>query len=251
MKKIKVSAVSYLNTVPFVYGIQNSPINDEIELSLDIPSVCAEKLILNEVDIGLVPVAILPQLPYYKLISNYCIGAVGRVKSVILASNVDLHNIDTIYLDYQSKTSIDLVKILAKKYWKKNVIWKNTSPGFEDSVIDGNAAAVIIGDRTFKAVQQYTYIYDLAEEWHAFTNRPFVFAAWAVNKKINANFEEMFDNALQFGINNIEAAIGNYKVDIDACINLVDYLQNDISYSLDDAKREGMELFLEYLNDVL
>ena len=98
MKKIKISAVSYLNTVPFVYGLKHSGtgILDKIDLSLDIPSICAEKLITGKVDIGLIPVAVISQLSHYKIISNYCIGAIGRVKSVILASNVPLRYTSTI-----------------------------------------------------------------------------------------------------------------------------------------------------------
>lgn len=247
MNKIKVSAVSYLNTVPFVYGLKNSGILDKTELSLDIPSICAEKLISGKVDIGLIPVAAIPKLSYSKIISNYCIGAVGRVKSVILASNVPLEKIETIYLDYQSRTSVNLVKVLAKHYWKKEVKWKNTGPGFETTVIEGNSAAVIIGDRTFAAVKQYIYIYDLAEEWYNFTNKPFVFAAWVANKDIPAKLENEFNKALRYGIEHIEEAAKEHRLKIEKCINLVDYLKNDISYPLDNDKKEGMTTFLELL----
>ncbi|MBN1184731.1 MAG: menaquinone biosynthesis protein [Bacteroidales bacterium] len=247
MNKIKVSAVSYLNTVPFVYGLKNSGIINKIELSLDIPSVCAEKLISDKVDIGLIPVAAIPQIKNYKIIADYCIGAIGRVKSVILASNIALDKIDTIYLDYQSRTSVNLVKVLAKHYWKKDVEWKNTEPGFETSVIKGNSAAVIIGDRTFAAVKQYIYIYDLAEEWYNFTHKPFVFAAWVANKDIPGDFEREFNKALRYGIDHIDEAAKEYRRRIEGCINIVDYLKNDISYPLDDNKKKGMETFLELL----
>ena len=36
-----------------------------IDLQLNYPSLCAEKLLNNEVDIALVPVAIIPQLKNY------------------------------------------------------------------------------------------------------------------------------------------------------------------------------------------
>ena len=49
---IKVSAVSYLNTMPFIYGLKNSTIFNQIELSLDYPSLCADKLLKGQVDIG-------------------------------------------------------------------------------------------------------------------------------------------------------------------------------------------------------
>ena len=63
MLKYKVSAVSYLNTVPFIYGLKSSKIYEDIELQLNYPSACAKKLINDEVDIALVPVVILKSYP--------------------------------------------------------------------------------------------------------------------------------------------------------------------------------------------
>src|ERR1039458_6553628 len=103
--KIKISVVSYLNSKPFIYGLQHSTFLNEIDLQLDIPSVCAQKLIDGQVDIGLIPVAALPQLKDPYIITDYCIGAEGKVASVMLYSNVPLHEITAILLDYQSKTS--------------------------------------------------------------------------------------------------------------------------------------------------
>jgi len=127
MTKIKISAVSYTNTLPFIYGIENSKIINHIELSKDIPSVCAQKLLENKVDLGLIPVVILPKLNHYEIISDYCIGASGPVKSVILASFKPLNEIKTIFLDYHSRSSVMLTRILANKFWKINVKWTNTS----------------------------------------------------------------------------------------------------------------------------
>ena len=98
MTKIKVSAVSYTNSKPFVYGIMHSGILDQIDLSLDIPSVCANKLIENQVDIGLVPVAALLHIENYQIISNYCIGANGAVDSVFIFSNKPIQEIKILQL---------------------------------------------------------------------------------------------------------------------------------------------------------
>ena len=96
-KKIKVSAVSYLNTTPFLYGIANSEVKNLIDISLDIPSDCAKKLLSGEVDLGLVPIAVLPLLKEYHIVTDYCIGAQGNVDSVALYSDVPLSEISTIY----------------------------------------------------------------------------------------------------------------------------------------------------------
>src|SRR3546814_18524158 len=83
MSKIRVSAVSYTNTKPFVYGIQHDQaLLEKMDFMLDIPADCARKLKEGRADLGLVPVAVLPALPYYEIVSDYCIGAVDRTRHV-------------------------------------------------------------------------------------------------------------------------------------------------------------------------
>ena len=84
MKPIRITAVSYYNTLPFIYGIKHSGLLSGYELSLDVPSECARKIINHEADISLIPVGALPGIPDYQLVSNLCIGADKDVKSVLL-----------------------------------------------------------------------------------------------------------------------------------------------------------------------
>ena len=116
MDRIKISAVAYTNTKPFIYGIEYSEIRNAIDLSLDIPSDCAAKLISGEVDMGLIPVAAIPYVPDANIIGNYCIGSVGAVNSVFLFSDVAVKEIKTVRLDSHSRTSNNLAKVLLKFY---------------------------------------------------------------------------------------------------------------------------------------
>ena len=125
MRVLRISAVSYLNAFPFVYGIENAGLLNDYELMIDTPADCAVKLLQNEADIGLLPVAVLPEMEYYEIIGDYCIGCKGAVGSVILYSDVPLKHIKHIYLDYQSKTSVQLIKILAIKHWRINPKWED------------------------------------------------------------------------------------------------------------------------------
>ncbi|MDB4534492.1 menaquinone biosynthesis protein [Vicingaceae bacterium] len=244
VKKIKVSAVSYLNTLPFLYGINNSEIKDQLDLSLDIPSDCAKKLLSGDVDLGLVPVAILPQIKEYHIVSDYCIGAVGDVDSVALYSDVPLNRIESIYLDYQSKTSINLVKVLCKEYWNISPEFIEASEGYEDE-INGKIAGVIIGDRTFNLSKDYKFKYDLSGEWMKYSGLPFVFACWVSNIKLPQAFISQFNEALNLGLNNIESVIKNYKEERISKEVLEGYLLSSISYDLDDKKKTAISLFLD------
>jgi chorismate dehydratase len=124
---VKVSCVSFLNSRPFIYGLQQDKISGDIELSLDIPSVCADKLKSGQVDIGLVPAILIPALKNPHIVSDFCIGADGRVETVLLLSNVPLEKIENIVLDSQSRTSVILARILAGKFWKINPEWMEAS----------------------------------------------------------------------------------------------------------------------------
>lgn len=215
-------------------------------MELDIPSVCAQKLKDGTVDAGLVPVALLPHLPEYHIIADYCIGAVGNVKSVLLLSDVPLEEIDTILLDYQSRTSVTLVQVLAKEYWNITPQFVPATEGFEQKIA-GKTAAVVIGDRTFPLLGKHKYTYDLAGEWQKLTKLPFVFAVWASNKPVDANFIADFNKALKFGLEHKpEAAKLGIGRGVDEA-EILDYLENSISYELDAAKKVGLHKFLKYL----
>ncbi|HEY1040940.1 MAG TPA: MqnA/MqnD/SBP family protein, partial [Bacteroidia bacterium] len=128
-KRYKISIVNYLNTLPFVYGLKESGIDKHIDISYDIPAVCAEKLLTKQVDVGLVPVAVLAKMPEYHIITDFCIGSNGVVDSVKLFSMVPLEEIKEIVLDYQSRTSVALVQLLAKELWNISPQFTKAQPG--------------------------------------------------------------------------------------------------------------------------
>jgi len=240
---IKVSCVSFLNSRPFIHGLQQDLISGDIELSLDIPSVCADKLKSGEVDIGLVPVILIPELNNPHIISDFCIGADGKVETVLLLSNVPLEKIENIVLDSQSRTSVVLARILAGKFWNINPEWRDAKGRPQPS--EDRTAYVLIGDKTFDLKGKFRYEYDLAEEWKKWTGLPFVFACWVANKELPEDFLHKFNAALQYGLDHRKALIPEFSVAYPHT-DVPDYLFHKISYSLDREKRMGMDLFLRY-----
>jgi len=250
MSKIKISAVSYTNTFPFIYGIENTDLINHIELSKDIPSVCAQKLLNNEVDLGLIPVAVIPKLEQAEIISDFCIGASGPVRSVILVSYKPLDKVDTILLDYHSRSSVLLTRILAKKFWKIDVKWANTTEGFETKVKE-NEGAVVIGDKALAIEKNFPYVYDLAEEWIKNTGLQFVFAAWVSRRKLGDTFNKAFNNSLQYGINHIEEMINTYDFSfLPHHVNIKEYFKKNIDYILGQEKRKALDLFHKYAREI-
>ena len=244
---LKISAVSYLNTIPFIHGLKQSELIKIIDLQLDYPSICADKLINGTVDLALVPVAVIPKLKEAYIISDYCIGANGAVDTVCLYSDVPIEEIESIALDYQSRTSVALLKILLNEYWQLNPELKKANVGFEEN-IKGNHAALVIGDRAFALNTKHAYIYDLSAIWKEMTGFPFVFAAWVANTKLPQDFIISFNKALEKGLSNIDKALALEGDSYPNCENPEDYLNNKISYSLDSEKQKGMELFLRKIS---
>jgi chorismate dehydratase len=248
MDKIRISAVKYANTYPFIYGLIESGFDRKVILETDHPTSCSSKLISGKVDIGLIPVAAIPLLKEYHIISKYCIGANDNVRTVMLLSNCNFEEIQTIYLDYRSLSSVNLIKVLAKNSWKKEFRWVNTSEGFDFINIDLYEAVVLIGDQCFEYENSFRYKIDLAAEWKKFSGLPFVFACWTANKELDKDFIAEFNKALQTGVNNIDAVVKKFgKSGAITGNDLKKYLTENIDFNFNNEKKKALKMFLKLL----
>lgn len=240
--------MSYLNTRPLIYGLKLPPIADEIELIEDTPSQLAELLVKDEIDLGLVPIAVIPRMKEYFISSDYCIGTDTEVASVCLFSEVPLHEITKVYLDYQSLSSVALLKWLMKEYWSIDPEIIHTADDDYRKKIRGTTAGLVIGDRAFEQRKISTFIYDLASEWRSITGLPFVFAAWISNKPLPESFIRKFNEANAVGLTHIDEIVAAQNFDL---FDLKKYYTLHLSYVLDERKRKGMELFLQHLAETI
>ncbi|TXI35140.1 MAG: hypothetical protein E6Q58_00630 [Niabella sp.] len=241
-EKIRVGIVSYLNSRPLIYGLERLPIKDKIELIEAHPALLADKLIQNEIDLGLIPVAVIPLLKSSFVNGKYCIGAIGDVASVALFCHQPIEKIKRIFLDYQSRTSVQLLKWLVKNYWHISPEFIETKDETYIGQIKDETAALIIGDRALEQRANYAYVYDLAGEWKTATGLPFVFAAWVSTKKLSQDFIDCFDEANAFGLQHIEAIANEHHNGI---YDLNKYFSVNLSYALDEDKLKGLNQFLQ------
>lgn len=247
MRKIQITAVSYLNTKPLLYGLFKSDIAKDIDLQLDIPAECARKLQDGEVDLGLVPVAIIPEIANAEIISDYCIGAEGAVKTVGIFSHQPLSKLKKIYLDFHSRTSVELAKILLQRHWQFKPEFIHASEGYIER-IQGSTGGVIIGDRTMGLHEQFPYFYDLGSAWMDYTGLPFVFAAWVSRRTLPEAFLAGFNRALRMGIDAIPE-LTYILPEPGSGFDLKEYFTRYISYELDTSKKEALKLFLKHLKE--
>lgn len=244
-KRWRIGAVSYLNTRPFLLGLEQEEFKDRIDLIKSYPAKIAQDLIDGQIDIGLVPVAIIPQLSHPQIVSKYVIATDGFVASVALFSEVPMEQITTVYLDYQSRTSVQLLKILLAQFWKKDVIFLQATEGYIDQ-ISGTTAGLIIGDRALNQLKNFSFVYDLGLAWKQHTGLPFVFAAWVANQSIPAEFMAAFDAANEFGLNHLEEVIAMVPAS-EQSYNLHQYYTENISYNYDEDKKRGLAAFLKLI----
>jgi len=248
-RPLRITAVSYLNTKPLLYGLLNHPIARQIDLQLDIPSVCAEKLETGQVDLGLIPVAAIPNLSSPYLVSDYCIGSEGAVKTVGIYADVPLDQLDTLYLDFHSRTSVALTKLLLRDHWALTPVILPAEEGFIER-IGGPTGALVIGDRTIGLEEKHTYFYDLGQAWKDHTGLPFVFAAWISNRPLDPTFVAAFNEALAQGVAKVPELM--YLLPSpDPSFDLEAYYTRHISYDLNYPKRLAMSRFLCEVSDTL
>ncbi len=251
MGLVRVSAVKYINTYPFILGIREGKVMSMIDLEVCHPSECASKLVSGATDVGLVPVAILSQMEEYNIIGDYCIGTRGEVKTVIVAGNTPIEESETVYLDFRSRSSNTLFKIIAEKFWNRSYKYITAPEDFDVTGIKDGESAVIIGDRCFRYNKEFRYKLDLGMEWKKNTGLPFVFAAWVSAKPQAEEFIQLFNEALAYGVANKERATELLTPDLAVSAREVeDYYRYNIDFHLDQEKKDAISLFLRYINEL-
>lgn len=247
----KLSIVSYLNSLPFAYGAEKCLSKENFSIQYNNPADCAKMLVENKVDIGLVPTAVYLKHENLHRITNYCIGSFKEVYSVVILSNSKIEDINTLILDYQSRTSVELTKVLLKNHFKLFPELKKGKPGYEENLID-KEAALIIGDRPFKYRKQYNYCYDLSLEWYKMTSLPFVFAVWVSNKELSKTVIDKINKAFSYGIERIPEVVKlSDKKNLISDNDLESYLIQNISYTIDNQKLEAINTFKQLISQGL
>lgn len=239
--------MNYLNTKPLIFGLEQGMMAETIELSSDFPANVAKSLLNGSIDIGLVPVAILPLMESYHLVGRYGIAADGPVGSVAIYGDCPIEEMDTLLLDFQSRTSVQLAKLLLRDYWKMSpTLVAATDPQYPLS-IQGKTGGLVIGDRAFIQKEKSAYAYDLAAAWKQHTGLPFVFAAWVSNRPMSTDFVAEFDAANQFGLDHLEEVL---EANPYTHYDLRHYYTHNIHYQLTPEKKAGLERFLQEMKSL-
>ena len=232
-------------------GLRDGDVASMIDLEVCHPSECADRLIAGQTDIGLIPVAMIASMKEYHIVSDYCLSTQGEVRTVLLVSNTPFSEIKKIYMDFRSRSSVALCKILAAKAWKREFEWQPASRDFEITSLKHGEAAVMIGDRCFEYARFFSFRLDLGLEWKKFSGLPFVFACWVSAKPLPEHFITLFNQALREGLSRKDEAVALLKEGAKATpAEVIDYLNNNIDFNFDDQKKKALSKFIGYINEL-
>jgi chorismate dehydratase len=261
MKLQRISASGYSNTAPLIWSFQYGSQRGKYELILDnAPARSAELLRENRVDAALVPVIEYQRIDDVRLVADVCVGAREKVRSVCLVTKgEDLRDVRSVALDVSSKTSATLTKIIFREFLGFEPEWRDAEPDLNEMLASADCA-LLIGDPALliadcglrnpdlsvaSALADAPVLrkFDLAELWKTYTNFGFVFAMWmARNESCAIDFAAARDE----GLRHLEEIISNYETEIALTKeDFRNYLAENISYSIDDSMRKGLELFFK------
>jgi chorismate dehydratase len=257
MKRLRISAISYLNTVPLMWDFEHADAGAAFDIAYTLPSRCAADLAAGKADIGIIPAAAYASLRGLAILPGVAIASRRAVRSILLVSKVPLGEIGSVALDTSSMTSVALTKVLFAKWWGAVQTFSPMAPDLE-TMLKEHDAALLIGDPALRVDRSSYLTYDLAEEWIRLTGKPFVFAFWAVRQVALAGAPPDFDLASIFQRSRDHGlqpeSLKQLAREWAPRLSLTEaevtaYLTENIFYDLDGDCIEGLQLFFQYARE--
>jgi chorismate dehydratase len=262
--RLRISAISFLNTAPLMWDFDHdsgsAPLRKDFEIHYTVPSACAEALRAGTADIGIIPAITYQTIPDLVVIPDVAIGAKGPVRSILLVSKLPLDTIKTVAADTSSRTSVALLKIIFKKWWRANAQQPEFAPVDPDlkKMLKQCDAALLIGDPALQIdPRKYDTVIDLGEEWHKRTGLPFIFAFWAVRRAalkdhpLGSDLPRIFQQSRDHGLQNVSALAREWAARAGISEQRVaDYLAKDIDFALGQEELKGLYAFYKLAREV-
>lgn len=174
---LRIGTVPYCNAWPLIHYL-----SEELPgflLSEWIPASMRLRLMAHHLDLALMPVAELMNLPFGKIVGNCCIAARGAVRSVRIVARKPLERIESISLDTASRSSVAICEVILRHFYDIKPTRYQLSAARPLDACKSDAL-LVIGDRAlaYRPADCWEYRYDLGELWYEKTGLPLVFAAW-------------------------------------------------------------------------
>jgi chorismate dehydratase len=258
MRRLRISAISYLNTAPLMWDFEHGDAGRNFDISYTLPSACAAALETEAADIGIIPAAAYTKIPGLMILPDVAIASRRAVRSILIVSKAPIEKIRTVALDTSSMTSVALTKIIFEKWLGGGRTFTAMEPNI-DEMLAANDAGLLIGDPALQIDRERYFTLDLAEEWIHHTGKPFVFAFWAVRERALQEADSSHDLATIFQRSRdhgLEPAnLGRISQEWAPRLAITEasvqsYLTENIYYHLDSGCLEGLRLFYRYAAEI-
>ncbi len=258
MRRLRISAISYLNTAPLMWDFEHGDAGRFFDISYTVPSLCAKALAEGTGDIGIIPAAAYAQIPGLIVLPDVAIASRRDVRSILLVSRVPIDAVRSVALDTSSMTSVALTKVLFEQFMGGGRTFTSMEPDLE-KMLAACDAGLLIGDPALQVDRKKYHTLDLAEEWIRFTGKPFVFAFWAVRGEALREADPTLDIATIFRKSRDRGLMPENVKEISrewaprlglSEVDVVGYLTENIHYQLDAGCLEGLQFFYSYAAEI-
>lgn len=262
---MNVGCVSYINALPLHLPFQLGLIHTSSKFTYGIPSVLNQMLREKKID-----VALSSSVEYldgnYRLLPHLGIVGLNQVLSVNLYTRISVDRLHgaRIGLTHHSATSVSLLKVLCRHFWKISPKWEDNVPTLQQHrslrsrVFQPLAcfdAFLLIGNDALEHswVPGFQTI-DLAAAWYDLTGLPFVFALFSARKDIDNSelyqLEQELESALTWSEENPQEI---ERAAMEQCTLNSERIRAyyaSLRYRLGKKEFESLELFRRYRLDV-
>ena len=231
----------------------------DFQIEYTVPSACAAALATSQADIGIIPAFTYAEIPNLVILPNIAIASKGRVRSILLVSRRPIEEVRTVATDSSSRTSVALLQVLFAKFLGGPRQLTPHVPQLE-AMLQQHDAALLIGDTALQVPRDSGYyLYDMANEWHRYTGKPFVFAFWAVRldalsqQTSGIDLAKVFQKSRDHGLQpeNIATIANEWSPKLGLTQqDIRHYLTENIHYYLDRDNHAGLQLFLQYAQEL-
>ena len=266
--------MEYLNAAPLVWSFTDGPLAGKYDLSFTVPSQCAEELRRGDADVGIIPSIEYQRMDGVVALPGMAIASKREVRSLLVVAKKPIDRAKRIALDTGSRSTIGLVKLLAREHWGIAPEFVEAAPDPGEMLRESDAALVIgdpalrislkmealagkspsgeqccQGDPEEMPVPGYEtlFVYDVIQQWREMTGRPAVLAIW-VGRREAATPEVLADflASKQFGLERVREISEAASIKLDLPPRALErYLTENIHFDLDEENLTGLQLYFE------
>jgi predicted solute-binding protein len=223
-----------------------------MDLSFAVPSICAERVLEGDADVGIMPVI---EMARHGLdhVPGIGIGCRGAVRSILLVSKKPWDSIEVLAADSGSRTSVELARLVLDRKYGSDPAIRSMDPDLV-RMLDCADAALLIGDAAL-AVDPGQLDYpclDLGEEWFEISGKPMVFALWAGREEnITRRLGDLLRASCDEGLANMNRIVDEESDRRGFSRELVArYLTTNTNFLISEEDYAGLTLYLDWVKEL-